>query len=82
MSLNSVSTAEYSGIVNVRLNFAARQERACHHVSIVDDDICELDTNKNFSSGLEYGGGEQPIIVNPALTEIIIDDTNQPECGE
>ena len=66
----------------MRLDFAIGNERACHTVHIIDDDICEDDPNENYFSSLEFGGGVQPITVDPALTEVIIDDTNQPECGE
>ena len=81
-SLNAVSPADFNGVVDVRLDFAVGQERACHPVGIVDDDICELDPNENFVPTLEIGGGKQPITVDPALTEVIIDDISQPECGE
>ena len=66
----------------MRLDFASGDERACHNVSIIDNDICEDNPNENFFSSLEFGGGEQPITIDPAQTEVIIDDTNQPECGE
>ena len=82
MLLNAVSPDDYGSVVDVRLDFNLGQDRACHRVSIVDDDICEINPNENFFSNLEYGGGEQPIRVDPARTEVIIDDTNQPECGE
>ena len=75
-------SGDYFGVANVRLDFAMGDERACHSVNVTDDDICEDDPNENFFSSLEFGGGEQPITVDPSLTEIIIDDTNQPECGE
>ena len=70
------------GAANVRLDIATGDDRACHSVRINDDDICEDDSNENFLSSLEFGGGEQPITVDPSLTKVIIDDTNQPECGE
>ena len=28
------------------------------------------------------GGGEQPIVVDPEQAQVIIDDTNEPGCGE
>ena len=80
--LNTVSPLDYGGVSNVRLDFAVGDERVCHLVSIVDDDICEIDPYENFFSNLVFGGGEQPILVDPPRTEVIIDDTNQPECGE
>ena len=80
--LNAESPCDYIGVANVRLDFTTGDERACHRVGIIDDDICEDDPNEYFFSSLEFAGGEQPITVDPSLTEIIIDDTNQLECGE
>ena len=70
------------GVSNVRLDFPVGSTRACHAVDIVDDDICENDPNENFFSNLVLGGGVGPIIVEPPQTEVIIDDTNEPECGK
>ena len=44
--------------------------------------ICEKDPNEIFFSNLVLGGGEGPIIVEPPQTEVIIDETNEPECGK
>ena len=77
-----MSPDDYMGVANVRLDFAVGDERVCHSVRIIDDDICEDVPHENFFSILEFGGGEQPIILHPSLVEGIIDDTNQPECGE
>ena len=77
-----MSPDDYTDISNVRLDFDIENDRACHHFGIRNDGICEIDPNESFFSSLEFGGGEQPIIVDPSLTEVIIDDTNQPECGE
>ena len=79
---DTVSPDDYTGVADVRLDFTIGQDRACHRVSIIDDDICEIDPNESFFSSLEFGGGELPITVDPSLTEVIIDDTNQPDCGE
>ena len=35
-----------------------------------------------FLSNLELGSGEQPIVVDPEQAQVIIDDTNEPECSE
>ena len=79
--MNPDSPDDYTAVANVRLDFATGDERVCHRVSVFDD-ICEDDPNVNFFSNLVFGGGEQPITVDPSLTEVIIDDTNQPICGE
>ena len=80
--LKTVSPLDYGGVANVRLDFAVGDVRVCHLVSIVDDDICEIDPNENFFSNLVFGGGDHPIHADPPRTEVIIDNTNHPECGE
>ena len=44
--------------------------------------FCENNPNERFFSNLVLGGGVQPIIVEPPQTQVIIDDSNEPECGE
>ena len=51
----------------------------CHDVEIINDNICEVEV---FFANLVYISGEQPIIINPARTVVIINDTAEPECGE
>ena len=81
--LNAESPRDYISVANLtRLIFLPGAIRACHDFGIIDDDICEDDPNEYFFSSLEFAGGEQPITVDPSLAEIIIDDTNQLECGE
>ena len=80
--LNAVSPDDFNGVVDVRLDFTLGQERVCHYVGILDDDICEFDPDENFFSSLVFGDGKQPIMVDPPMTEVIIDDLSQPECGE
>ena len=79
---NIESPDDYGGVTDVRLDFAIGQTRSCHIVNINDDDICENNPNERFFSNLVLGGGVQPIIVEPPQTQVIIDDSNEPECGE
>ena len=67
---------------DVVLTFPVGSTRACHVVEITNDDICENDPNELFFPNLVLGGGEGPIIVEPPQTQVIIDDTNEPECGK
>ena len=69
-------------MADVRLDFAVGEDRACHVVTITDDDICENDPNESFFSNLVLGGGEPPIMVDPPRAEVIIDDNEEPECGK
>ena len=70
---------DYESVINEVLDFIVGQDRVCHNIGITDDDICE---NEYFFSNLELGGGEQPIDVDPEQAQVIIDDTDEPECGE
>ena len=54
----------------------------CHDVEIINDNICEMESVEVFFANLVYISGEQPIIINPARTAVIINDTAEPECGE
>ena len=79
---NIVSPDDYDEVTDVHLDFVVGQNRSCHVVNINDDDICESDSNENFYSNLVLGGGVLPIIVEPPQTQVVIDDTNEPECGK
>ena len=53
--------------------------RICHTIDILQDDICE-DPNEIFHSDLEYVSGEPPITISPPTAQIVIDDSDEPEC--
>ena len=54
----------------------------CHTITILNDDECEKDPNENFFSDLSYVSGDQPIEINPARAEVVINDIGEPECGK
>ena len=83
-SLNpTVAGEDYEGIVDDLVpSFTIRQSRACHRVIIFQDDICKIDQIEDFISNLTYFSGIMPIIIDPPRTRVIIDDTNEPECGK
>ena len=80
----NIVTAEFEGdyvaVSLERLDFTIGQERECHEVDIIDDEICE--PLEDFFSDLIFGGGIQPISIEPSQTRVVIDDTDQEECGE
>ena len=78
----TVAGVDYTAVVDEPLVFARGQNRACHRVMITQDNICEIDQIEDFFSNLEYVSGIMPIIINPPRTRVIIDDTNEPECGK
>ena len=53
----------------------------CHTITIIQDNICEIDPNEQFFSDLSFISGLQPITINPARATVIIDDSAEPECG-
>ena len=81
LQYNIESPEDYGGVTDVRLDFAIGQTRSCHIVNINDDNICENIPNEHFFSNLRLGGGVSRI-VEPPQAQVIIDDTNEPECGE
>ena len=77
-----VSMDDYETVTSEVLDFAAEQTMACHDVNIIDDNVCENGSNEIFFLDLVLGSGEQPIDVVPEQAMVIIDDTNERECGE
>ena len=73
---------DYESVINEVLDFVVGQDRVCHNISITDDDICENDPNDSFFSNLEVGSRGRRIDVDPEQAQVIIDDTNELECGE
>ena len=77
-----VAPGDYVPYVDSPLVFQQSDLSVCHRVLINQDDVCEIDPNERFSSRLRYIDGIMPIVIQPALTEVVIDDTNEPECGK
>ena len=75
-----MSGFDYTGVANVSYVFGVGDIRVCHNIYIIDDTICEPD--ENFSFLLEYVNGELPINLDQPVTDVIIDDTAEPECGK
>ena len=75
-----VSGSDYAGVVDVPLMFEVGDDRVCHDVVIIDGDDCETPF-EDFFSNLEYYSGDMPIIITRDRTQVIIDDTAEPECG-
>ena len=68
--------------MNEQLVFGLGETRVCHTITITNDNICESDPNEFFFSDLSYVSGIQPIAIDPSRAQVIIDDTNEPECGK
>ena len=65
--------------VSAELEFAVGQERACHNVTILDDDDCEP-TPENFFADLTTVSGDL-VAISRDVTEVFIDDTDEDDCG-
>ena len=63
------------------LRFSSGSERECHSIAILQDTECEQ-ISENFFANLTLMMGSPVIIINPQLTEIIIDDSNETDCGK
>ena len=71
---------DYEEVVDEQLVFNTGDTRVCHSITILQDNVCESDPNEYFFSNLSYVSGVQPISIDPPTAQVIIDDTNEPEC--
>ena len=81
-SISAEAGDDYVAFIGERIVFPRGVDRVCHNVPILQDDECEIEQVKDFFSSLEYVSGDQLITIGPTSARIIIDDTNEPECGE
>ena len=73
---------DYVAVVREMLNFPRGTMRVCHTVTINQDDECEyFPENEYFFSDLSRESGVGEIIIQPTTAQVIIDDTQEPECG-
>ena len=63
-----------------QLVFATGDNRVCHEVTILNDDICERPLLEDFFSTLSLVAGKQVIVVDPERARVIIDDSE--DCRE
>ena len=75
---------DYNSTVMPQLVFEKGDKNQSHTIPIHNDTVCESNPNEQFSSNLVYVSGLRPIMIDPmrATATVIIDDTNEPECGE
>ena len=81
MYLSSDEGIDYVG-QSGDLLFDRGDSRRCHIVEIIQDDVCELPEPEDFFANLAYVSGIQNIIIVQDRTRFLIDDSNEPECGE
>ena len=75
--------SDYVAVIEEQLVFSPGDSRVCHMIGIFQDEECELvDENESFFSDLSIVGDMLDITVDPATAEIIISDSEEPECGK
>ena len=62
------------------LVFHPGTHRACHTITITAKRRCE--NPLYFFANLKYVNGTLPITIDPPKTRVIIDSTNETECGQ
>ena len=75
-----MAPGDYGAVVGEQLVFNIGDRRQCHTVNVVDDDDCEKPP-EDFFSNLMYVSGVQTITVIRPEAQVIIDNTNEPECA-
>ena len=71
--------SDYVAVIRERLNFPRGSLFVCHNVTILQDSDCEH-SPENFFSDLSLESGVGDIRIRPE-TEVLINDTREPECG-
>ena len=66
-------------MIDVPLMFGVGGLRVCHDVDIIDDNDCET-PYEDFISNL--ASRDMPIAITQPRTQVIINDTAEPECGK
>lgn len=77
---SSVAEVDYEQ-KSVNLDFSLGSVAECHTVTILQDINCELPA-ENFFADLSYVSGVQTINIIFPTTEVIIDESAEPECGK
>ena len=66
---------------NGLLSFATGESRHCHTITINPDDECEVFNTETLTASLEYTSGNGIITVDTYQAQVILIDTEEPECG-
>ena len=78
MYLSLVQGIDFVG-QSFNLAFARGDSRMCHTVDIAHNSICE--PPEDFFANLAYVSGTNIIILQDR-TQVLIEDSNEPECGK
>ena len=75
--LTTVAGVDYEAVDGEELVFNRGDQRVCHTIVILNDNILEYPPNENFFSNVKFLSGVQPIIVDPQTAEVVIDDSSE-----
>ena len=81
MYLSPVAGEDYVS-ASVDLEFAPGDSQSCHIVDILQDNICEHPDPEDFFADLAKVRGIEIINIVRDTTQILIDDSDEPECSE
>ena len=81
-SVPSVSDVDYVSVSDVELLFGVGDQRVCHDIEIIDDNICEPEPFEDFFVNLELTSGVMPILIDQARKRVVINETNATECSK
>ena len=76
------SPDDYVGGSGQIIQFNTGDTNQTHIIIITQDQICEIDPNEYFFSNIILVSGVQPIQVAQPQTNVTIDDSLEPDCGE
>ena len=76
------SPVDYVGGSGQIIQFNTGDINHTHTITITQDQFCEDDPNEYFFSNIVLVSGVQPIQVIQPQTNVTIDDSLEPECGE
>ena len=77
-----VAPDDYEAVASSIIQFNMGDVRIMYTIRINQDQICETDPDEVFFSDIVLNSGLQPIFVIQPTTEIIIDDSAEPECSK
>ena len=76
----TVAGVDYLAVTGEELVFNPCDARVCSTIHILQDSISEHDPNEDFFMDLAYVSGVQPIIITQPMAQVVIDDSDEPEC--
>ena len=78
----TVGGSDYTPVMMQQLLFNIGDIRQSYIITILNDAVCERDSNEQFFSNLSYITGKMPITINAMRAVIVIDDFYEKECGK